>query len=64
MEWVAYCITCSKELERCPNGNFAEAAARHHRRTNWGHFIIIGYEYEPPGFNEPMKLSMNTPKHY
>jgi len=64
VNWIAYCITCQKELENCQNGNFAEVAAKQHRRNHWGHQVIVGYEYHPPGFNERMKLYCNQPNHY
>jgi hypothetical protein len=28
--WVAYCLTCGKELDRCANGSWAEAVAKQH----------------------------------
>lgn len=44
MNWTAYCITCGKQLESCPNGTWAEAAARIHLRLNGDHRILVGYE--------------------
>jgi hypothetical protein len=43
MNWIAYCTTCAKELENCPNGMFASGAARVHRKNNPEHQIIVGY---------------------
>jgi hypothetical protein len=54
MKWIAYCITCQKELERAANGAFAEGAARlhlglsrfqRHGEGNPGHIVIVGFEY-------------------
>jgi hypothetical protein len=46
MNWVAYCIDCQEELENCPNGYFAEGAARFHHRQHPDHKVIVGYYYE------------------
>jgi len=46
MEWKAICLECSKELESCPNGEFATSAARIHRRETGHKKIIIGYIHE------------------
>ena len=46
IQWIAYCTDCQVELERCPNGLFAEGAARHHIHYTGDkdHKVIIGYE--------------------
>jgi len=41
--WVAKCQTCGKELERCPNGIFAEGAAKLHVRENTDHTVLVGF---------------------
>jgi hypothetical protein len=55
MEWIAYCITCQKELDRTVNGAFAEGAARHHLGLsrfqghgggNPNHVLIVGFQYK------------------
>ncbi len=46
IDWIAYCVTCDKELERCPNGGFADGAARYHIRENQDHRVIVGYDLE------------------
>lgn len=44
-EWIAYCVDCQKELERCPNGGFADGAARRHLRVEEpDHHVLVGYE--------------------
>jgi hypothetical protein len=56
MNWTAYCITCRETLECCPNGHFAEGAARAHKRGieidngrhlvaggTSEHVVIVGY---------------------
>lgn len=42
MEWIAYCREYG-ELDRCPNGQWAEAEARVHGRKT-GHAVLIGYD--------------------
>ena len=42
--WVAVCLDCHKELERCPNGHFAEGAARYHVKNTECNKTLIGYE--------------------
>jgi len=32
MDWIAYCTTCHKEIDRAPNGAMVEAAGRLHIR--------------------------------
>ena len=44
MNWVAYCCDCHEKLEDCPNGYFAEGAAKYHKRDNPDHVVIVGYE--------------------
>jgi hypothetical protein len=55
--WVAYCVTCGKELDRAANGHLMEAAARRHIRTERvydmdgapftdAHKVLLGYEVE------------------
>ena len=45
MEYITICITCgNRELERCPNGFFAEGAARKHLQDYPNHRVIVGYE--------------------
>ncbi len=42
LEWVAYCLTCNKELDKAPNGAIMEAAAKIHKRENMGHTVLLG----------------------
>lgn len=42
--WTSYCANCGEILERCPNGNFAEAAGAIHLRANSAHRVLVGYE--------------------
>lgn len=42
INWVAYCLTCNKELDKAPNGAIMEAAAKRHKRDNIGHTVILG----------------------
>lgn len=42
LEWVVYCITCNKELNKAPNGAMMEAAARMHKKENGKHTVILG----------------------
>ena len=46
--WTAYCITCHKVLEDCPNGEFAEVAARIHVDDKPYHKVIVGYVQDVP----------------
>lgn len=46
IEWVAYCRECG-EIYRAPNGGFAEAAAKKHKRENLGHTVILGSYITP-----------------
>jgi len=48
MNWIAYCTTCGKVLENCPNGHFVEGAARVHIKNpehTYEHQVIVGYLY-------------------
>lgn len=52
MDWIARCTTCGVELERCPNGSFATAAARHHIKDgNDGHTVLVGFEVSGDDFS-------------
>jgi Fe-S oxidoreductase len=50
--WIAYCITCKKVIDQCPNGDFVEAAGRRHvyKNSQHGHEIIIGHHLIMPTF--------------
>ncbi len=39
--WVAFCKECG-ELDKAPNGNLIEAAAKRHKRENMGHTVVLG----------------------
>ncbi len=41
LEWVVYCIQCG-EIYKAPNGGFAEAAAKKHKREHLDHIVILG----------------------
>jgi len=36
IEYVAYCVTCGKEIDRAPNGMMVESAGRLHIKGFWG----------------------------
>lgn len=40
--WEAHCLTCGRQLEACPNGSFAEGAARYHVKYHKGHRVVVG----------------------
>jgi hypothetical protein len=59
IEWVAYCFTCQKEIDRAANGAWVESAAKCHQRqiiedrlaagnfvcaAEPYHRVIVGYE--------------------
>lgn len=43
-EWIAVCLDCHTEIERCPNGIFAEGAARNHVKHTECNRVVVGYE--------------------
>ena len=46
MNWLAYCPECKEELECCPNGDFAQAAAQLHANKT-GHKVLVAFEVYP-----------------
>ena len=42
--WAARCNICG-EIECCPNGTFAEVAAKNHAASNPDHEVILGNIY-------------------
>lgn len=42
--WVVYCLTCKKEIDRMKNGGMAEGYARKHIRDMGGpyHVVLLG----------------------
>ena len=44
MKWTSICLDCGKVLESCPNGIFAEAAARIHKKQYPEHRCYVGTE--------------------
>lgn len=41
IEWIAYCEKCG-EIDKAPNGELMEAAAKRHKRQFLTHKVIIG----------------------
>jgi hypothetical protein len=46
MDWTSVCLDCGKVLESCPNGTFAEAAARLHLEKYPDHRCYVGVKVE------------------
>lgn len=60
IEWIAVCMDCKKELERCANGNFAEGAARNHVRNSECNRVVVGYEVKNDGFKARIETMRET----
>ena len=50
MDWIVYCTSCKKEIDRMKNGPMADAYARLHIEQT-GHKVIVGYD--PDSSNQP-----------
>lgn len=47
-EWIVFCRTCNKELDRANNGNLMQALLNIHIKET-GHTVLLGLEFSKDG---------------